>query len=108
MSYLPSNDPDNKEDDERRKLLSLPFEMPIEDIFTIKDRGVIVGGQVKTGALRKGDKIRIVGSGKSIAVTSFSFEFPVQKVETGDKPGILIRDVTKEDIEFGMRVISDN
>jgi translation elongation factor EF-Tu-like GTPase len=43
-------------DEERRKLLELPFSMMIEDVFVIKKRGICITGRAKTGMLHKVDK----------------------------------------------------
>lgn len=41
-----------------------PFQMPIEDTFTITGRGTVVSGRVERGTLQPGDEVEIVGGGK--------------------------------------------
>src|SRR5881398_2341305 len=38
-----------------------PFQMPIEDVFTITGRGTVVTGRIEQGKIKSGDEIEIVG-----------------------------------------------
>src|SRR5262250_1003855 len=38
-----------------------PFQMPIEDVFTIQGRGTVVTGKVEQGKVKVGDEVEIVG-----------------------------------------------
>ncbi len=110
MTFSDPTDPNFQE--ERRKLLSLPFEMQIEDVFSIEGHGVCITGRAKAGRLRKGDKIRIVSEEKSIETTVARFKgfirYPDSYVaQAGDNTFILIKDINVEDVETGMIIFAD-
>src|SRR5918996_1626906 len=50
-SYIPEPERD----------LDKPFQMPIEDVFTIQGRGTVVTGKVEQGVVHTGDEVEIVG-----------------------------------------------
>src|SRR5579884_1266712 len=41
--------------------LDKPFQMPIEDVFTIQGRGTVVTGKVEQGRIKVGEEVEIVG-----------------------------------------------
>ncbi len=68
----PSNDAANKCIDELlaalddtipvpKRTLDRPFQMPIEDVFSIAGRGTVVTGRVDLGVIHTGDEVEIVG-----------------------------------------------
>src|SRR5205807_9048458 len=38
-----------------------PFQMPIDDIFSISGRGTVVTGRIERGGLRDGEEMEVVG-----------------------------------------------
>ena len=84
---------------------SLPFLMPVEDVFTISGRGTVATGRVERGQLKAGETVEIVGltdEKKSTVVTSMEmFRKTLDYVEAGDNVGCLLRGVAKTDIERG-------
>ena len=84
---------------------SLPFLMPVEDVFTISGRGTVATGRVERGVLKAGETVEIVGltdEKKSTVVTSMEmFRKTLDFIEAGDNAGCLLRDIAKTDIERG-------
>jgi elongation factor Tu len=82
-----------------------PFLMPVEDVFSIKGRGTVVTGRVDRGTLLPGNEVEIVGlqeKTRKVVVTSMEmFHKILDKVEAGDNAGLLLRGVTREEIERG-------
>ncbi len=83
-----------------------PFMMAIEDVFSIKGRGTVVTGRVERGKLLKGDEVDIVGlrdeTAKTIVTGIEMFHKELDAAEAGDNAGILLRGITREDVERGM------
>ncbi|MDI9325384.1 MAG: elongation factor Tu [Alphaproteobacteria bacterium] len=83
---------------------TLPFLMPIEDIFSIEGRGTVVTGKIERGTVKVGEEIEIVGIKDTAKTTVTGIEmFNKQLNEglAGDNAGILIRGIKKEDITRG-------
>ncbi len=83
-----------------------PFMMAIEDVFSIKGRGTVVTGRVERGRLTKGEEIEIVGLRDEIMKTVVTgiemFHKELDAAEAGDNAGILLRGITREEVERGM------
>ena len=43
-----------------------PFQMPVEDVFTISGRGTVVTGRIEQGVVKVGDEIEILGIQRSL------------------------------------------
>ena len=81
-----------------------PFLMPIEDVFTITGRGTVVTGRVERGQLHLNDEVEIVGlkETKKTVVTGIEmFRKSLDYAECGDNAGILLRGISREDVERG-------
>ncbi|MDD2377379.1 MAG: elongation factor Tu [Bacilli bacterium] len=81
-----------------------PFLMPIEDVFTITGRGTVVTGRVERGKLNLNDEIEIVGlkdTKKSIVTGIEMFRKQLDYAESGDNAGVLLRGISREDVERG-------
>ncbi|MBX3061319.1 MAG: elongation factor Tu, partial [Anaerolineae bacterium] len=82
-----------------------PFLMPVEDVFSIKGRGTVVTGRVERGMLTPMSEVEIIGlaaATRKVVVTSMEmFHKILDKVEAGDNAGLLLRGVTREEIERG-------
>ena len=55
-SYIP--DPE--------RALDKPFQMSVEDVFTIQGRGTVVTGRVEQGIIKVGQEVEVVGMGANI------------------------------------------
>jgi len=83
-----------------------PFLMPVEDVFSIKGRGTVVTGRAERGRMTKGEEIEIIGlrdeTMKTIVTGIEMFHKELDAAEAGDNAGILLRGITREQIERGM------
>jgi len=82
-----------------------PFQMPIEDTFTITGRGTVVSGRVERGSLKSGDEVEIVGGGKirKVVVTGVqAFRKDIPAADAGLNVGLLLRGVERGEVERGM------
>ncbi len=81
-----------------------PFLMPIEDVFTITGRGTVVTGRVERGKLNLNDEVEIVGlkDTKKTVVTGIEmFHKQLDYAEAGDNAGVLLRGISREEVERG-------
>jgi elongation factor Tu len=85
-----------------------PFMMPIEDVFSIKGRGTVVTGRVDRGVIKVGDGVELVGlrekSMNSVVTGVEMFHKLLEQGQAGDNLGLLLRGITREDVERGMVV----
>ena len=84
---------------------TLPFLMPVEDVFTITGRGTVATGRVERGVIKMNEEVEIVGltdEKKKTVVTGIEmFRKLLDYAEAGDNIGTLLRGVAKTDIERG-------
>ncbi len=84
---------------------SLPFLMPVEDVFTITGRGTVATGRVERGQIKMGDAVEIVGlaeeSKKSVITGIEMFRKLLDVAQAGDNIGTLLRGIDKKEIERG-------
>ena len=84
---------------------SLPFLMPVEDVFTISGRGTVATGRVERGILKLSEEVEIVGLSdekKKTVVTGIEmFHKLLDYAEAGDNIGALLRGVDRQGIERG-------
>ena len=86
-----------------------PFLMPIDDVFTISGRGTVVTGRISSGIIRTDNEVEILGLGRSYwaKVTGVEmFNKVLDEAQKGDHVGMILSDVSKDDIERGMFVCS--
>lgn len=84
--------------------LDKPFQMPIEDVFSIKGRGTVATGRIEKGIVKVNDKIEIVGirdTQKAVVTGVEMFHKILDQGQAGDNVGLLLRGVEKTDIERG-------
>ena len=82
-----------------------PFLMPVEDVFSITGRGTVATGRVERGTLKVGDEVEIIGlkdEKREVVVTGVEmFRKLLDRAETGDNIGALLRGVQRTEIERG-------
>jgi elongation factor Tu len=84
--------------------LDKPFQMPIEDVFTITGRGTVVTGKVEQGRIHTGDDVEIVGlrpTQKTVCTGVEMFRKILDEGQAGDNIGALLRGTKKDDVERG-------
>ena len=82
-----------------------PFQMPVEDVFSITGRGTVATGRIDKGKVKVGDEVEMVGFGtdKKTVVTGVEmFRKLLDEAQAGDNVGLLLRGVEKDQIERGM------
>jgi len=93
-AWIPTPERDNEK----------PFLMSIEDVFTITGRGTVVTGRVERGQLKLNDEVEIVGikDTKKTVVTGIEmFRKQLDYAEAGDNAGVLLRGISREEVERG-------
>lgn len=85
----------------------MPFRMIITDVFTIKNRGVVVVGKIESGELNKNDSVLLIGQDKVIRVTVSGIEMINPLVPRTNTTGLLLRNLQREDVEIGMIVTTE-
>jgi len=81
------------------------FLMAIEDVFSITGRGTVATGRIERGVVKVGETVEIVGVAETQTTTITGIEMFQKTLDegfAGDNVGILLRGVTREDIERGM------
>ena len=81
-----------------------PFLMSIEDVFTITGRGTVVTGRVERGKLNLNDEVEIVGikpTKKTVVTGIEMFKKSLDYAEAGDNAGVLLRGISREEVERG-------
>lgn len=89
-----------------KRLVDLPFLMPVEDVFSITGRGTVATGRIERGIINSGDAVDILGMGaenlKSTVTGVEMFRKILDRGEAGDNVGLLLRGIEKTDIRRGM------
>lgn len=94
-SYIPTPERDTEK----------KFLMAIEDVFSITGRGTVATGRIERGVVKVGESVEIVGINetKTTTVTGIEmFQKTLDEGFAGDNVGLLLRGVSREDIERGM------
>lgn len=77
------------------------FRMPIDEMFTLENVGLMVVGRIKPGSFKEGDAIAIVSLDKTIKTRVDGIDI------RGDSVGIVLRNVTQDQIRVGMVVTTE-
>ncbi len=86
------------------RAVDLPFLMPVEDVFSISGRGTVVTGRIERGVINMNEEVEIVGirpSQKTVITGIEMFNKLLDKGETGDNVGLLLRGIEKTAVERG-------
>jgi translation elongation factor EF-Tu-like GTPase len=79
----------------------MSFRMTVEDVFVIRNRGVVVTGRIDDGVLRIGDMVRING-GPEVEVDGIEqFRKSMDEAAVGDNVGVLFKGISKGQIDRG-------
>jgi elongation factor Tu len=87
-----------------QRVLDRPFQMPIEDVFSISGRGTVVTGRVEQGKVKVGEEVEIVGireTQKKVVTGVEMFKKLLDEGMAGDNVGLLLRGVERKDVERG-------
>ena len=90
---------------EPQRDLDKPFQMPVEDVFTITGRGTVATGRIEQGKVNVGDEVELVGihpeTTKTVVTGVEMFRKLLDQGQAGDNVGCLLRGVKREEIERG-------
>lgn len=82
------------------------FELVVEDVFTITGRGTVVTGKIASGSIKVGEDVIILPSSINTTVMGIEmFRKSLDYAQAGDNVGILLRGVTREDIQRGNKLV---
>ncbi|WP_291292667.1 elongation factor Tu [Enterococcus sp.] len=94
-SYIPTPERDTDK----------PLLLPIEDVFSITGRGTVASGRIDRGTVRVGDEVEIIGikpeTQKAVVTGVEMFRKTMDFGEAGDNVGVLLRGITRDEIERG-------
>jgi elongation factor Tu len=85
------------------------FRMTVEDVFSIAKRGTVVTGKIEAGTLQVGDEVvlqRSSGSRKTVVSGIEMFRKIMPQASAGDNVGILLKDISKQDVQRGDVLLS--
>ena len=84
-----------------------PFELDVEDTFSIRGRGTVVTGRVTSGTVRPGDELVVEGPRGTVRTRCKGVEMfrkVLDKAVAGDQVGLLLEGIEKDDVARGSRV----
>ena len=84
------------------------FLLIIDDVFNIYARGTVVTGQIKKGELKVGDMLELIADDKVFKTKCKMLEKYrriVNEAKEGDWVGVVLSDVSKNDVKRGMKLI---
>lgn len=88
------------------------FLFPIEDVFTITDRGTVVTGTVVRGKINIGDTVQIIGLDQKIITTTVisidKFRSENDYAIMGDEVGLILKDVERNQVQRGQVLAQPN
>ncbi len=75
--------------------------MTVEEVFLIRNRGVVATGRVESGTLRAGESVSING-GPTVRVDAIEmFRKKVDEAMPGDNVGVLMKGIEKAELNRG-------
>ncbi len=121
LKALESEDPDDEDAKSITELLNIldsyvpepqrdmdkPFQMPIEDVFSISGRGTVVTGRIERGIVKTGDEVELVGireTAKTVCTGVEMFRKLLDEGQAGDNVGLLLRGTKRDSVERGQVV----
>jgi elongation factor Tu len=77
------------------------FRMTVEDVFMIRNRGVVATGRVESGTLRVGDTVHIDGTLEAQVDAIEIFRRSIDEANAGANIGVLFKRVDKSQLDRG-------
>ena len=78
------------------------FLMSVMDVFTITGRGTVVVGKVEDGGIGLNEEVKISRTGRTTTVSGIEmFRKQLDYAQAGDEIGLLLRDISREEIQSG-------
>lgn len=82
-----------------------PFVLPIDNVFTVPNRGTVIVGTLARGVLKKKMEAELLGFGQKMRTTVTDihiFNESVASAKAGENVGVLVRGIKKTEIMRGM------
>ncbi|MEW6482765.1 MAG: elongation factor Tu [bacterium] len=92
-----------------KREIDKPFQMAVEDVFSITGRGTVATGRIERGKIHVGDSVEIVGiqeTRKSVVTGIEMFRKTLDEGEAGDNVGLLLRGIEKNQVERGQVIVA--
>ena len=84
------------------------FELEIEDVFSITGRGSVATGLIKSGVIRKGDKVFIKKADGTVLEDTVTGIESLRKLldtgEAGQNVGLLLKNSKRNDLQKGDKI----
>jgi len=77
------------------------FRLTVEDVFVIRNRGVVATGRVESGTLRVGDTVQIDGTLEARVDAIEVFRKSIDEANVGDNIGVLFKGIEKSQLNRG-------
>lgn len=77
------------------------FRMTVEDVFVIRNRGLVATGRVESGLLRVGDTVQVDGTLEARVDAIEIFRKSIDEANVGDNIGVLFKGVEKGQVDRG-------
>jgi translation elongation factor EF-Tu-like GTPase len=84
------------------------FRLTVEDVFVIKNRGVVATGRVESGTLRVGDTVQIDGTVAARVDGIEVFRKSIDEANVGENIGVLFKGVEKGQVDRGSVLTSSS
>jgi len=88
---------------------SQPFVLPVEDVFYIEGRGIVVTGKIESGTIHVDDNVIVLGYGKEKSAVCLGIEMHRkirEEAKTGDEVGLLLKGLNETDVYRGQVAIT--
>ena len=80
------------------------FRMTVQEIFSIRNRGTVITGEIESGTVTVGDEILLLGRGSNQKTVVAGVEVNrkvVTQAHKGDQVGVLLKDISQDDVQPG-------
>ncbi len=81
------------------------FRLPVDDVFMITNRGVVVTGRVESGVATIGQQVHVVRGGNVVATSKINaiekFRAVMETATVGENVGLLLDAMTREQVMSG-------
>lgn len=84
------------------------FRLTVEDVFVIRNRGVVATGRVESGVLHVGDTVKIDGALDARVDGIEVFRKSIDEATAGDNIGVLFRGLEKSQLDRGSVLTSSS
>ena len=75
--------------------------MTVQDVFMIRNRGVVATGRVESGTLQVGDTVQIDGTLEARVDAIETFRKSIDEATVGDNIGVLFKGLDKGQLDRG-------